>query len=260
MVYAITATADVPGAFVLASASGGTAGATHYLFRVDSAGVKLVRDAANGLVWPSTGNLEVLDHEARQGEQTDYILTDVDGAPLADVRVVVPSWGTWLKSPGMPHLNVRVLLGAVHEPDHAATRAVLRIEGSDRAVVLSGVRSLPAGSVTVITRDVATRSAVLNLLGPGDPIMIDTDPEFGVPYRYVSVGDVIESRPLAVDNRLGLRTPEREFTLAELVEVDAPIGPTAVTPGWTYESIPALVDAYVALPATFASYDALALG
>ena len=260
MVYALTAAADPAGAVVTLTATGGVPGGTYYLFRRDAAGIKLLRDAAEGVVWPPTDPLVVDDHEARHGQETDYLLTDVDGQLLADDRVTIPAWGTWLKSPGLPELNVRVYLTTLEAPVRPATRAVLPIEGSDRAVVLSSVRGTPKGSVVVSTLDAEAAAAVVAIVAPGDPVMFDTDPAFAVPYRYVSIGDVTEVRPMAVDDELGLVHAHRSWVLADLVDVDAPIGRTATLPGWTYAGIPARADAYVALPAEFATYDALAAG
>lgn len=256
----LTATANAASASVTVNGGSLTVGQLVYIFRRDSAGVQLVRDAAEGLVAGSGGTVSAVDYEARQGENTDYLLTDGDGSLLEFTSVAVPAWGTWLKAPALPALNVRVWLTRVSDVSRPAAREVVRIEGSDLDVVLSQPRGSRRGSLIVSTLDEDAASAVRAILAGGQTVMVDTAAAHGVSWRYVSVGDLTETRPMAVDGELGLQFAHRSWVLSDLIEVGPPIGPTMIQPGWTYETIPTLFGAYAALPAEFADYTALAVG
>lgn len=204
-----------------------------------------------GYVAPGETVAVVTDYEATQGEQTDYLLADADGTVLDSVRVVLPRWGTWIKHPAKPHLNLRV----AYVEDDGFTRdsrdEVLQIRGAKFPVVLSDRRLAPSGMVTVLTRTHADRLALGALLDDGGILMLDTDPAWGVPVRYVSVGSVTTLRPVA--SNLMLDRAARHHVLP-LQAVAAPIG-LPVGQGATYTAIPARFGSYAALAASVDTYE-----
>lgn len=259
MVYVITAAAESASARVALTVSGGVSGTVLYIFRRDSAGVGVVRDtSAATIVWPVSGSLTVYDNEARQGEGTDYLLADPDGVQLASVHVTLPLWGTWLKSPGRPYLNTKCRYGTEAPINRAARRAVVDIEGVDEPVVLSEARAGKRGDISLLTLDAETAAKVDRLLDAGDTLMLDTDPTWAVPYRYISVGNATISRAYFPD--MGLTLEPRIFAFTDVVAVAMPIGVTAVETGRTYDLLPTLYGSYAALAATVPTYEALAVG
>jgi hypothetical protein len=86
--------------------------------------------------------------------------------------------------------------------------------------------------------------------------MIDVDSSFGVPVRYVSVGDVTGTR--VGPNNAGLSWEARYFTL-QVDEVAMPIG-APVNQNLTYDQLAANFGSYIAIPASVATYDDLAAG
>lgn len=255
--HTITVTSDSDLARIVIDVTGGVEGDPLYVLRRDRNGTTLVRQTSAGTVlWvagtPTTAP-SVYDYEARQGLETDYILTDVDGAPLVSVRVAIPEWGAWIKSPGKPHMNVRVGWKGDRDYTRAARRWRGDVRGARYPVVLNDVRSAPVGQVRLQTRDQETARALTSLLADGDVLMIDVPDSYGTPVRYVSVGDVTGSR-LSEDAWGDIRV----WTL-DVDEVAAPVGLPAGQ-GFTYEGLAALADSYIGLAAIFATYDDMALG
>lgn len=199
----------------------------------------------------------VYDHEARQGEATDYIVADPNGAQLASTRMTVPAWGTWLKSPGRPYLNVRCYLENEGPVKRAARRLVVDVQNGER-VVLSQRRTAASGSIRLLALEGPQATAVDRLLDDGATLMLDTHPEWGVPYRYISVGDETRSRPYG--DTLGLDKAPRLFELADVVAVAMPTGVTVVDPKRTHVVVPSLYGSYAALAASVPTYEALATG
>lgn len=195
----------------------------------------------------------VYDYEARQGLETDFIVTDQDGAALASVRISLPAWGTWLKDPGAPHRNLKVLWKGDDDYTRAGQRDLIRPRGAKFPIALADRRAAPVGQVALATVTDEEARSMTTLLDSGQVLMIDVDARFGVPVRYVSIGDVTGSRASS-----GIFASERFWSL-QVDEVAAPIG-IAAGQGFTYLGIPPLADSYVALAAIFATYDDLAIG
>ena len=203
-----------------------------------------------------TYGAELYDYEARQKMFTDYILTDEDGIELATRSITTGAWGTWLKHLGKPYLNVKVKWHIDSEYTRVANRALLRARGARFPAALHDRRSAPTGSIQVVTETDEAARALTTLLEDGAVIMLDVSPEFGVPVRYVSVGDLSGNRLMT--NGLGLRIKARIWTLP-IDEVAAPVGLPAGQ-GFTYANIAPLYGSYAAIPATTESYENLAVG
>lgn len=255
--YTITVTSDSALARMIIDVEGGTVDEPLYVTRRDRSSNTLVRQTSAGTVlWvagtPTTAPT-IYDYEARQGLQTDYTLTDPDGSPLVTVRVVIPEWGAWLKSPGKPHMNVQVGWKGHQEFVRPARRWIGQARGAKYPAAFADVRGAPVGSVKLQTRDQETARSLTSLLADGETLMVDVPESYGTPVRYVSVGDVRGSA-LSDDAWSDIRV----WTL-QVDEVAAPIGLPAGQ-SFTYEGLAASADSYIALAATFATYDDMALG
>jgi hypothetical protein len=197
------------------------------------------------------------DYEARQGLETDYILTNEDGVISDSERIVIPAWGTWLKDPFRPFMNAKVLWNSDSEYTRPAQQVVLKARGAKFPVVQSDRRMAPNGTIRVLTTDEDEARKLVALLDTTNTVMVDVDLAWGVPVRYVAIGDITGSRT-STDTDRNLSWEERFWDLP-IQEVAAPIG-APIAQSLTYESIPANFGAYISLPASIATYNDLASG
>lgn len=232
-----------------------TSGGSVYVFRRNALGVAAVREAQVGL---SGATLTVYDYEAQQGTAaTDYIVTNVDGVQQATVQVTVPDWGSWLKAPGMPWLNVRVRPEKPGSETYGARRTVVEVEGSDYPVVLSQIRRAAAGDgVALACLSTAEVDSIRAVLASGDTVLLDTPGSWGFPWRYVNVGDVEVAR--VWDDGLGLDIGKRLVRLGGLVAAAVPTINVSIAQGVTYATVAAGYPSYAAIPPIRATYALLA--
>lgn len=211
-----------------------------------------------GLYVPAT----FFDYEPRQGDAVDYILADDDGNQLASTRVTIPLWGTWLKSPGRPSRNMRVMFGTLEKIDRPIAREAYDVEGSGRVVIYAARRGAARSDVLrLVTRTAADIPAMELLTRDGATLLLDVRPDWNIRLRYLSAGDIAEGRPLtAADGFQNLTADARLWELSEVIEQPSPQGVTVEDPGRTYAMIPAEFATYVAIPATVPTYEALATG
>lgn len=253
----ITVTSDDINGRLAIDLTGGPVGTPVYVLRRDTNGTSLVRPTSLGTALWLAGTPTTVptfyEYEARQGLQTDFIVTDQNGAQLVTARFVVPTWGTWLKSPGKPSLNLR----CDWQGDDAFTRSVpqvlLQPRGSKFPLALTERRNAPVGSILLATNTDDDALAMGQLIADGQVLMVDVPPQYGVPVRYVSVGAAAVAREVK-----DFPTPHRLWTLP-VTEVAAPIG-LAAGAGFTYDALNALASAYIGFPAIFATYGDLAIG
>jgi len=201
-------------------------------------------------------SITMYDYEARQGFTATYAITNDVGIPGAYSAVDIPNWGTWLKDPFRPFMNCRVLWNADSEYIREARREKLWARGAKFPVFHSDKRSAPRGSIVVATETTVDATKLTSMLDGAETIMIDVDSRFGVPVRYVSVGDVTGARAGQADSALSWEA--RLWTL-QIDEVAMPIG-APITQNRSYDQIAAQYGSYIAIPASVPSYDALAAG
>lgn len=253
----ITATADSSTARMILTATDGPPLQVAYVIRRDTQGSTLVRETSTGVItYDAGGTFTVNDYEARQGLSTNYLLTAASGIQVANTTVIIPRWGTWIKNPGKPFMNMRVLWNSDNEYSRAARRELIPIRGAKFPVAHTDRRLAPSGTIKLATQTTAEAKAFTNLIDDGAVLMIDVNPDFGVPIRYVSLGDVVGRRAGKEDRDL---TWEARIWELQVDETSAPIGiPAGQTV--TYEAIPASFDSYISLAASVATYNDLAAG
>lgn len=131
----------------------------------------------------------------------------------------------WLKDPGAPHRNLRVMVQRAPDWDRPIEQAAHRVAGRRNPVVLSSVRGGLQGELAIWTRDDDERAALHWLLDSGAVLLWQAAPGHGVDDVYVSVGAVTEARTTSY-----ALEPWRAWSLA-LTEVDMPttvgVGSTA---------------------------------
>ena len=206
---------------------------------------------------PDSLPITLYDYEARQGLDTSYILTDELGTVGAEESLLIPEWGTWIKDPFRPDANVKVLWNADSDYTRKARRSLFLARGAKFPVPQWDVRVAPAASIKVATETEAQAIAFTDLLATAGVVMIDTKLSFGVPVRYVSVGDIVGSRATA-EAGLNLTWEARIWTL-EIDEVDYPIG-APIGQGIDYTQVAGFFDSYIALASGVDTYADLASG
>jgi hypothetical protein len=253
----IVAVSDIPTGRVILTATDGPPTQIAYVIRRDTQGSTLVRETSTGVVvYDALGTFTVNDYEARQGLITNYLLTSASGIQVANTTITIPRWGTWLKNPGKPFMNMRVLWNSDNEYSRAARRELIPIRGAKFPIAHTDRRLAPSGTIKLATQTTSEAKAFTNLVDDGAVLMIDVNPDFGVPVRYVSVGDVVGRRAGKEDRDL---TWEARIWELQIDETSAPIGiPAGQTV--TYEAIPASFDSYISLAASVATYNDLAAG
>ncbi|MER7905371.1 hypothetical protein ABTX84_19075 [Streptomyces sp. NPDC095614] len=141
------------------------------------------------------------------------VTTRISGAvtvPHADINLA------WLKDPGSPQRNMRVMVKAPPNWQRPVERGAYRVAGRRNSVVHSDVLGGLEGDLVIWTRDDDERKGLHGLLDPGHVLLWQAAPGMGVDDMYVSVGQPTESR-------VGGPATEqwREWTLP-LTEQDAP--------------------------------------
>ncbi|MFF7308183.1 hypothetical protein [Streptomyces sp. NPDC008137] len=188
---------------------------------------KLVR-GTSGLIdmQPITSDLLIVeDHEAPFGLAVAYsiVIRNADGTTastrssgavtleLADINEA------WLKDPGNPQRNLRVMVNKAPDWQRPIEQSVQRVRGRRNPVVLSGVRGGLEGDLVIWTRSGEERTALHLLLDSGNTLLWQAAAGMGVADMYVAVAQIDESRvsPLAQESW-------RAWTLP-LTEQDMPV-------------------------------------
>lgn len=200
--------------------------------------------------------ITVYDYEAQQGSTVEYVLLDQQRGVVAQSSVAVdlPNWGTWIKDPLRPYLNVKVALNSEGSSTHSANRVLLQPRGSRNVIAQWDARSAPHGSMKFLTLDREDRQKLLDLIEQTGVALVDAPYDFDVFARYVSLGDIVSSRP--VDGRLSASARLWEM---EVDEVIPPVGET-VGMAATYENVSLSFSSYLALSASVANYRDLVAG
>jgi hypothetical protein len=123
----------------------------------------------------------------------------------------------WLKDPGYPTRNVRVLVQRAPDWQRPIEQAAYVVRGRRNKVVLSGTRQGLEGELTVYTRSDQERAALHTLLDSGNTLLWQAAPGMGVTDMYVTVGQITEARVGA------LAQEEWRLWTLPLVEADMPV-------------------------------------
>lgn len=245
---------------VAVTVEGGPEGVPLFVLRRQGGTTEVVRETSeSGVLWPAAGPVTVHDYEATQSTELDYMVSDEDGRVVASTRITTPLWGTWLKSPGRPYRNLRVFYGTDEPMGYPARRVVIDVQDSAQRIVFAQRRAGVQSTVRLITRTEQDAADLLALVSDGTTLMLDTPPTWGVPLRYISVGDVSAARAFEQDG-LSLERGERLWELSDIVSVESPQGAPIADPYRTYAELPTLFDTYLTLSAITPTYEMLATG
>lgn len=212
--------------------------------------------ASTSVKYSGTMPITVYDYEAQQGDEVEYLLLDQQRGIVtgSSSKTTLPTWGTWLKDPLRPYLNVKVALNDEGNATHAANRVLLQPRGARNVIAQWDARSAPFGSMKFLTMDREDRRKLLDLIEQTGVIFVDAPAEFEIFAKYVSIGDVVGSRP--VSGRLSAAARLWEFQVDEVIP---PVGET-VGMAATYENVALGFSSYIALAASVEDYRSLVAG
>jgi hypothetical protein len=233
--------------------------------RVTEDGTRSLVRGASGLIDHQvidTDMLVIEDHEAPIGVPISYYIEFYNAsggfassrASLRFVLTLADINEAWLKDPGNPQRNMRVVVQVPPDWDQPIQQAVHRVRGRRHPVILSGTRGGLEGDLVIWTRSDDERLALRQLLSSGNVLLWQANPGMGVEDMYVSVAD-------AKEGRIGGRAQEpwRTWTLP-LTEVDVPVT-TAVNgaAGRTWQDVLTEFGTWSAVQATYATWEAVFL-
>lgn len=167
-------------------------------------GLRARREAGNtnGTINVQFDNFTVSDvcAEAEPVEVcTEEITNECDGCfrlgnpvrPCDDVRVCLCADG--VECGGTGGLSFIAMT-----PDTRAANSGSLVPVNDiYPIVVSRRRMKPTSTLTIVPTSFAARDELINLLAPGEPLLLRTTPEFGIGDRYLDIGDVPELYQIA---------------------------------------------------------------
>ncbi|MFB7605298.1 hypothetical protein [Streptomyces gardneri] len=180
-------------------------GSAFSLWRVTPDGRRTFVRGPSGLidgVTITSSSVVVEDYEAPLGVPVYYYAeTLAPGATLAGTHTtssvtinLADVNEAWLKDPGNPQRNLRVLVKAGPDWQRAISQAEYRVRGRRNSVVLSDVRGGLEGGLAVWTRTDEERDALHWILDSGNVLLWQAMPGMGVSDMYVNVGEAAEAR------------------------------------------------------------------
>lgn len=175
------------------------------VYRVTPDGVRTLVRGASGLIDRQTITSDLLvieDHEAPLNTEISYRIEirDPDGN-LASSRtseavtlLLADINSAWLKDPGNPQRNVRVLVQQAPDWNRPIEQSSFVVKNRRNKVTHSGKRQGLEGDLVIATRSDEERKALHLLLDSGNTLLWQAAPGMGVDDMYVAVAQVPEAR------------------------------------------------------------------
>lgn len=202
-----------------------------HLERSDDGGVtwEWVRNnGVIGLIAPTAGSATVYDYDAPNGVTVQYrvhashwfnfgtpnFTTTTSGYTKASDSWVSTEW--WLKHPTKPSLNWHPVLKSQPGRSNAATQGVFHPLGRSAPVVVSDVRQMWTGEVTIRCATDADREYLDAILADGYPVLLQGPADAYWEDTWLAVSSVDRQR--AIDAEWGAYT----FDTLSWVQVEAP--------------------------------------
>lgn len=186
----------------------------------------------------SNGLAVFYDTEPPLDIQFHYEATDCSGVittvSSSDLLTLPSNSSFWLKDPVRPCHDIPVLVSSLNNCDPAKGTFFLQMQeelyrensftllpnNSKYPVAISRTRRGATSTLILGTRKFIDRDAVLTINDPGSPLLFQGPIEYGIPDRYMSIGEVMVARGLP-DHRY----QPRLISLPH-VQVDRPVGTT----------------------------------
>ncbi|MFD5384237.1 hypothetical protein ACFWMG_04570 [Streptomyces sp. NPDC127074] len=175
------------------------------IYRVLSDGSRTLVRGPSGLysrIPITSGEVIVEDYEAPLGVPVSYyaetlaVGSQTPAYQSTDTVTLDPGDRNeaWLKDPGEPQRNLRVLVERAPDWQRSIEQAEYRVRGRRNSVVLADVRAGLEGDLQIWTRSDEERAALHWLLDSGSTLLCQAVPGMGVDDMYVAVGQVTEAR------------------------------------------------------------------
>jgi hypothetical protein len=232
------------------------------VYRVTQDGTRTLVRGSTGLMEQDTiasDTLVIEDHEAplnvpdlvlhrvlRQQHGSDR-RHSVDGDVTLDL---VDANECWLKDPGNPQRNMRVLVAKAPDWQRPIEQSAFVVRGRRNKVVLSGTRQGLEGDLEIWTRSDEERRLLHQLLDSGATLLWQAAPGMGVSDMYVSVAEIKEARvsPLATEEWRSWSLP--------LTEQDMPVTVgVASAAGRTWQDVLSEFDTWGEVLSTYATWE-----
>jgi len=187
------------GAYVTLTLRELTLDSTITVWRIGPDGDRTLVRGANGLLDTEpviTDVLVIEDYEAPLGVPVSYYAearnaSNIVIASRSSAAVTLAPGNVqygWLKDPGNPLRNMRVMIAKAPDWQLPISQTVHRVRGASAPIVLSDVRGTPEGDLTVFTQTDSERAGLRELLKPGSTLLWQAAPGMGEEDVYVSVG------------------------------------------------------------------------
>lgn len=175
-----------------------------FLLRVQREGPDGLRTLVRGTAGlidgdPIVSDLRIIeDHEAPFGVSFRYHIEilNPDGSPAStrgseQVLLTLADFNeAWLKDPGNPQRNMRVLVEKAPDWDMPISQSKQKVRNRENPVVLSDSRGGLEGDLAVWTRSNEERKALKHLLSSGNTLLWQVAPGMGEDDMYVNVAQV----------------------------------------------------------------------
>lgn len=198
------------------------------VYRVTADGSRTLVRGSSGLINAQTITSDLMvieDHEAPLGTPVDYrveIRATAGASPSTrtsgTVTLAVDDINlAWLKDPGNPQRNLRVVVQKAPEWQRPIEQATFVVRGRRNKVVLSGKRQGLEGELAIWTLSDEERIALHLLLDSGNTLLWQAAPGMGVDDMYVNAGAISEARVA------GLAQEQMRAWSLPLTEADMPV-------------------------------------
>lgn len=147
-----------------------------------------------------------------------------------------------------------VFFASLAPETYDANQALFLPTNARRPIALARERRDAASTLTLVTRSFDSRDAVLAINQPGSPLQWVAPPAYGIPDRYISVGQV------AVSPGVPDLTFEPRMIQLPFGTVDRPVGPTQGICGSRYDDLCDVYPTWAAAAASGLAYSTLVTG
>ncbi|MEU9333120.1 hypothetical protein AB0D49_08140 [Streptomyces sp. NPDC048290] len=235
----IAVAADSDASYVTLTLRELTPGQLVSVYRIVADGSRTLVRGPGGLLdrVPTASDLMIIeDHEAPIGAPFSYRvqIREGDGTLVSDrsseavALTLADTSEAWLKDPGNPQRNLRVLIGKAPDWQRPIEQAAYVVRGRRNKVVLSGVRQGLEGDLAIWTRSDDERQALHLLLGSGNTLLWQSVPGMGVSDMYVNIAQITEARlpTTARESWRAWTLPLTEADMPTTTGVNGPAGRT----------------------------------
>ncbi|MFC8273741.1 hypothetical protein ACFUJR_14710 [Streptomyces sp. NPDC057271] len=236
-------------------------GDTISVWRVAEDGSQTLVRGTSGLINAETIASDVLvfeDYEAPLGSPFVYYGETRDSSNgISGTRVSVSitldpgdtNYG-WLKDPGQPQRNTRVMIARAPDWQRPIAQAEHRVKGRKNSVVHSDVRGGLEGDLVVYTQSDDERKRLDWLLDSGNVLLWQVAPGMGEDDVYVNVGQVVRPRTGGVAS-----DPWRTWTLPlKVTDMPTTVG-LAGSAGRTWQDVLTEFATWADVLATYATWE-----